>query len=137
LREDIKSVEVNGYDMAYQEAGSGPHIVLVHGALTDYRIWNTLVPAFAKRFHVIAVSLRHYYPEKWDGTGNDFSFEQHADDVASLIKKLNLGDVAQQGPGVRFRGWSGHGAGEIPISAKTLWTDRQLPQIVVDRGFSP
>ena len=93
LPEGIKSAEVNGYDMAYQEAGSGPHIVLVHGALADYRIWNTLVPAFAKRFHVIAVSLRHYYPEKWDGTGNDFTFEQHADDVAALIKKLNLGPV--------------------------------------------
>jgi hypothetical protein len=35
LPEGIKSAEVNGYDMAYQEAGSGPHIVLVHGALTD------------------------------------------------------------------------------------------------------
>jgi pimeloyl-ACP methyl ester carboxylesterase len=93
LPEGIKSVEVNGYDMAYQEAGSGPHVVLVHGALTDYRIWATLVPSFAKRFHVIAVSLRHYYPEKWDGAGNDFSFEQHADDVAALIKKLNLGQV--------------------------------------------
>jgi len=75
LPEGIKSAEVNGYDMAYQEAGSGPHIVLVHGALTDYRIWNTLVPAFAKRFHVIAVSLRHYYPEKWDGTGKPSNHE--------------------------------------------------------------
>ncbi|WP_426536624.1 alpha/beta fold hydrolase [Bradyrhizobium sp. McL0615] len=93
LPEGIKSVEVNGYDIAYQEAGSGPNMVLVHGALTDYRIWTTIVPAFAKRFHVIAVSLRHYYPEKWDGTGNDFSFEQHADDVAALIWKLNLGQV--------------------------------------------
>ncbi len=72
LPEGIKSAEVNGYDMAYQEAGSGPIIVLVHGSLADYRIWNALVPAFAKRFHVIAVSLRHYYPEKWDGSGNDF-----------------------------------------------------------------
>src|SRR5689334_13222937 len=91
--EGIKSVEVNGYDIAYQEAGSGPNIVLVHGALTDYRIWNTLVPKFAERFHVVAMSLRHYYPEKWDGAGNDFTFEQHADDVAALIKKLNLGQV--------------------------------------------
>ena len=93
LPEGIKSVEVNGYEMAYQEAGSGAPIVLVHGALSDYRIWTTIVPSFAKRFHVIAVSLRHYYPEKWDGAGNDFSFEQHADDIAALIKQLNLGQV--------------------------------------------
>jgi pimeloyl-ACP methyl ester carboxylesterase len=89
LPEGIKAVEVNGYDMAYQDSGSGAPLVLVHGA----RIWNTIVPELARRFHVIAVSLRHYYPEKWDGKGSDFSYEQHAEDVAALIKKLNLGKV--------------------------------------------
>ena len=91
LPEGAKSVEVNGYDMAYQETGSGTPLVLVHGALTDYRYWYLLVPEFAKNYRVIAVALRHYYPEKWDGNGNDFSYEQHAADVAALIKKLNLG----------------------------------------------
>jgi esterase len=89
----LKSVEVNGYDMAYQEAGSGAPLVLVHGALVDYRYWSEQVPKFAKNYRVIAVSLRHYYPEKWDGKGDDFSYEQHAADVAALIKKLNLGKV--------------------------------------------
>ena len=42
---------------------------------------------------MVAVSLRHFYPERWDGTGTDFSIEQHAEDVAALIKKLNLGKV--------------------------------------------
>ena len=93
LPEGIKSTEVNGYEMAYQEAGSGAPVVLVHGALTDYRIWVNVGPELAKRFRVITVSLRHYYPEKWDGEGNDFTYEQHAADVAALIKKLNLGKV--------------------------------------------
>jgi hypothetical protein len=93
LPEGVKSIEVNGYDMAYQETGSGSPLVLVHGALTDYRYWYLLVPEFAKNYRVIAVSLRHYYPEKWDGNGADFSYEQHAADVADFIKKLNLGKV--------------------------------------------
>jgi esterase len=93
LPEGVKSVEVNGYDMAYQEVGSGPPLVLVHGAMTDYRYWYMLVPEFAKNYRVIAVSLRHYYPEKWDGKGDDFSYEQHAADVAALIRKLDLGKV--------------------------------------------
>lgn len=93
LPDGVKSVEVNGYDMAYQEAGSGAPLVLVHGAFGDYRYWSRQVPEFAKNYHVIAVSLRHYYPEKWDGKGDDFSFEQHAADVAALIKKLDLGKV--------------------------------------------
>jgi hypothetical protein len=40
----VRSIEVNGYDMAYQEAGSGMPIVLVHGTLNDYRVWLEQVP---------------------------------------------------------------------------------------------
>jgi len=93
IPEGIKTVEVNGYDMAYQEAGSGTPLVLVHGSLSDYRIWETQVPEFSKGYRTIAVSLRHYYPEKWSGIGDDFSIAQHASDVAALIKNLNLGKV--------------------------------------------
>jgi hypothetical protein len=93
LPEGVKSVEVNGYDMAYQETGSGTPLVLVHGSLSDYRYWYLLVPQFTKNYRVIAVSLRHYYPEKWDGTGADFSYEQHAADVSAFVKKLDLGKV--------------------------------------------
>jgi pimeloyl-ACP methyl ester carboxylesterase len=93
LPEGIESVEVNGYDMAYQETGFGVPIVLVHGALNDYRVWYAQVPEFSKKYRVVAVSLRHYYPEKWDGRGDDFRISQHASDVANFIKKLNLGKV--------------------------------------------
>jgi len=93
IPEGIKTVEVNGYHMAYQEAGSGTAVVFVHGSLADYRTWDTQVPEFSKTYRTIAVSLRHYYPEKWNGVGDDFSVAQHASDVAALIKKLNLGKV--------------------------------------------
>lgn len=93
LPDGVKSIEVNGYDMAFQESGSGTPLVLVHGSLGDYRGWDTQLSEFAKKYHVIAVSLRHCYPEKWDGHGGDFSIEQHVSDVAALISKLNLGQV--------------------------------------------
>jgi esterase len=93
IPEGIKTVDVNGYHMAYQEAGSGTAVVFVHGSLADYRTWDTQVADFSKNYRVIAVSLRHYYPEKWNGVGDDFSVAQHASDVAALIKKLKLGKV--------------------------------------------
>lgn len=93
IPDGIKTIEVNGYDMAYQETGSGITLVLVHGSLTDYRTWNAQVQDFSKAYCTISVSLRHYYPEKWDGIGDDFSIIQHASDVATLIKNLNLGKV--------------------------------------------
>jgi pimeloyl-ACP methyl ester carboxylesterase len=79
--------------MAYRDAGEGTPIVLVHGSTNDYRIWNAQFSVFSASYRVVTVSLRHFYPELWDGTGTDFSIEQHAQDVAALIKKLNLGKV--------------------------------------------
>jgi len=93
IPEGIKTVEVNGYPMAYQETGSGIPIVLLHATTQDYRTWDTLIPDISKAYRTIAVSLRHYYPEKWDGVGNDFTVDQHASDIAAMIKKLNLGKV--------------------------------------------
>ena len=93
IPDGIKTIEVNGYDMAYQENGSGIPLVLIHGALSDYRTWETQVPDFSKAYRTIAVSLRHHYPEKWNGIGDDYSVAQHAEDVAAMIKKLNLGKV--------------------------------------------
>jgi triacylglycerol esterase/lipase EstA (alpha/beta hydrolase family) len=84
---------VNGYPMSYRTAGVGTPIVLVHGSTVDYRAWNGQFDKFAENHKVVAVSLRHVYPEKWTGEGNDFSIEQHARDVAALIKKLGLGKV--------------------------------------------
>ena len=78
---DVKWIEVNGYPMAYQDSGAGAPLVLVHGALCDYRLWPIQLEAFSKEHRVLNVSLRHYFPEVWDGTGNDFSFTQHAHDV--------------------------------------------------------
>ncbi|MET4280126.1 MULTISPECIES: alpha/beta hydrolase [unclassified Bradyrhizobium] len=90
---ELKWEAINGYPMAYREAGEGTPIVLVHGSTSDYRIWNAQFGAFSVAHRVIAVSLRHFYPERWDGSGTDFSIEQHAQDIATLINKLNLGKV--------------------------------------------
>lgn len=93
LPEGIKSVTVNGYPMAYREDGGGTPLILVHGSLNDYRYWNSQIRVFAEQYHVFVVSLRHYFPERWNGEGDDFSIAQHADDLAEFIRKLNLGPV--------------------------------------------
>ena len=90
---DVKWIGVNGYPMAYQDHGSGVPLVLVHGSFCDYRVWPDQIESFSKKHRVINVSLRHYFPEIWDGVGNDFSFAQQADDVGAFIQKLRLGKV--------------------------------------------
>ena len=89
----VKTLPVNGYPMAYFERGSGSTVVLVHGALNDYRYWMPQISSLSPRYRIIAVSLRHYYPERWDGKGDDFSLKMHAEDVAAFIERLGAGPV--------------------------------------------
>jgi pimeloyl-ACP methyl ester carboxylesterase len=89
----VKSIQVNGYDMAYLEQGTGQPVVLVHGAMSDFRYFSGVMNPLAAKYRVIAVSLRHYYPERWDGKGGSFSLRQHVADVAAFIQALKAGPV--------------------------------------------
>jgi pimeloyl-ACP methyl ester carboxylesterase len=89
----VKTLPVNGYDMAYVEKGNGRPVILVHGAINDYRVWAAQMEPLSQSNRAIAVSLRHYFPERWDGKGGSFSMQQHAADLISFIKALNVGPV--------------------------------------------
>jgi pimeloyl-ACP methyl ester carboxylesterase len=89
----VKTLQANDYNMAYVESGSGRPLVMVHGALNDYRYWAAQMEPLSQRNRVIAVSLRHYFPERWDGKGGSFSAKQHVADLISFIKALNAGPI--------------------------------------------
>jgi esterase len=89
----VKTLEVNGYPMAFLEGGTGESVVLVHGGGTDYRYWRRQVESPPRGFRLIAISLRHYYPERWDGKGDKFSVRQHAEDLVTFIDGLKVGPV--------------------------------------------
>jgi len=50
----IKQVEIYGQKIYYQEAGSGPDVILLHGLGGDRGAWSFTVPALAARYHVYA-----------------------------------------------------------------------------------
>lgn len=83
----VKTLPVNGYPMAYVERGSGPTVVLVHGAINDYRYWTPQLESLSPRFRLVSISLRHYYPEPWNGDG-EFSLKLHAEDLAAFIERF-------------------------------------------------
>ena len=93
----MQTLHVNGYDMAYLDVGEGPPLVCVHGSLCDFRTWGAVIGPLSTRHRVIAVSLRHFFPEHWDGVGNTYSIAQHIDDVIAFIEKLNAGPVDLMG----------------------------------------
>jgi pimeloyl-ACP methyl ester carboxylesterase len=93
----MQTLHVNGYDMAYLEVGQGPPLLCVHGSLCDFRIWSAVLGPLTQRHRVIAVSLRHFFPEHWDGVGDTYSIVQHVADVIAFIEQLDTGPVDLMG----------------------------------------
>jgi pimeloyl-ACP methyl ester carboxylesterase len=93
IPEGVRTVEVNGYPLAYAEAGTGAPVVFIHGAWVDFRLFKPQSAALSERHRLILVSLRHHYPEIWDGKGETTSPTRHAADVAGMIRALGLGKV--------------------------------------------
>ena len=84
----MQTLHVNGYDMAYLEVGRGPPLVCVHGTLGDFRTWSAVMGPLSKSYRVISVSLRHFFPEHWDGIGSDYKMSQHVADVIAFIEQI-------------------------------------------------
>jgi pimeloyl-ACP methyl ester carboxylesterase len=93
----MQSLPINGYDMAYLDVGEGPPLLCVHGSLCDFRIWFCVLGALTINHRVIAVSLRHFFPEAWDGRGDTYSIAQHVADMIAFIEALNIGPVDLMG----------------------------------------
>jgi esterase len=93
----MKTLRVNDYDMAYLDLGSTdsdrPPLVCVHGSLNDFRAWVPVMGPLSAGRRLITPSLRHYFPEHWDGQGGAFRMAQHVDDTIAFIETLNFGPV--------------------------------------------
>jgi pimeloyl-ACP methyl ester carboxylesterase len=88
-----KTINVDGLDIFYREAGSKtmPTLLLLHGFPTSSQMFRNLIPALADRYHVVAPD----YP----GFGNssmpavtefDYSFDNLAKVVDRFTQKLGL-----------------------------------------------
>src|SRR5690349_1055763 len=70
----------------YDEQGSGPPVVLIHGGAVDSRFFKDNIPALTDAFRVIAVDLwGHGRSPDRDGP---FSLASFSDDVAAVIEQV-------------------------------------------------
>lgn len=81
--------DVNGLHMYYEIYGQGNPLVLLHGGgSTIQSSFEKVIPLFAKDRKVIAVELQAH--GRTSDRNADLTFEQDADDVAALLKNLNI-----------------------------------------------
>ncbi len=93
----MQTLSVAGYEMAYLEVGRGRPLVCVHGTLGDFRTWSAVLGPLSRHHRVIAVSLRHFFPEHWDGVGDDYLMVQHVSDLIGFLERLDQGPVDLMG----------------------------------------
>lgn len=84
-----KYATVNGLKMYYEIHGTGSPLVLIHGGgSTLHTTFGRIIPYLAKTHQVIAVELQaHGHSGDRDAPE---TFQQDADDVAALLKHLNI-----------------------------------------------
>ncbi|SEJ85638.1 Pimeloyl-ACP methyl ester carboxylesterase [Dyadobacter sp. SG02] len=101
---------VNGIKMYYQIHGSGKPVVLIHGGgSTIETTFGRVIPLLARHRKVIAVELQAH--GRTSDRDADESFEQDADDVAVLLKKLGIGKAD-------FFGFSNGGTTTLQIAIR-------------------
>jgi len=84
----VLEVEVGGIRIAYERAGSGPPLLLLHGFVGDSREWRRQIDGLSDEFTVVA----------WDAPGagrsedppTSFRMADYADCLAELIGALGL-----------------------------------------------
>lgn len=80
---------VNGIKMYYEIYGVGKPLVLIHGGGSTIQTnFGKLIPLLAKDRKIIAVELQAH--GRTSDRKTDLTFEQDADDVAALLKNLNI-----------------------------------------------
>ncbi len=80
---------VNGLSMYYEIHGTGKPLVLLHGGgSTIQTTFGNILPFLAKNRQVIAVELQSH--GRTADIDRDLSFKHDADDVAALLKHLNI-----------------------------------------------
>lgn len=93
----IKQVSIDGTKVMYQEQGQGRPVVFVHGAITDYRVWDSQREAVAAHNRFIAVTMRYFGTEPWSDEGAKYSMKTHSDDLIAFLQHLNAGPVDMVG----------------------------------------
>lgn len=102
--------DMNGLKMYYEIYGQGKPIVLIHGGGSTIQTnFEKLIPLLSKNRKVIALELQAH--GRTNDRNTDLTFEQDADDVATLLKNLNI-DKAD------FFGFSNGGTTTLQIAIR-------------------
>ena len=89
----MTTLSINGEDFTLARQGSGTTIVLVHGAVGDWRTWESQLSRLSAAHEVVAFSRRGHYPATHITPGTIYTVESHARDLIGLIQSVGTPPV--------------------------------------------
>lgn len=113
---------LHGIAIGYDDAGSGPALVLVHGHPFDRSMWRPQVEHFSQRgWRVIAPDLRGYGDST--AVADEIPFETFARDIAALLDQLAAGPIVLAGLSM---------GGQIAMDFYRLFSERVRGLVLAD-----
>ncbi len=113
-------IEAAGWTFAVHIAGSGRPVVLLHGLLTDSRVWQPLVAALGDRYLTVAVDAPGHGatpPRR-----GPFTLEEEADSLVALLDAAGI-----TGPAA----WVGHSMGGMKAMRVALAHPERVAALVL------
>lgn len=91
----MPQARIGDLDMRYEEAGSGPPLLLLHGLGASLEDWEFQMPEFSRHYRVVAPDLRGFGRSP-RGT-RPFTIAQCVQDVLGLLERLGVRECALVG----------------------------------------
>ncbi len=85
----MPTANVNGVSLEYRETGTGEPVVLVHGGISDYRIWQVQREALGHNYRAISYSCRYHWPNAPASPEAEQPVDEHVDDLIALVTELD------------------------------------------------
>ena len=118
----IKTLNVSGGTISYEEGGEGPAVVLLHEGIADRRMWNREFPLLARDHHVARYDLRGYGAST--PATSKFSPVQ---DLVALLDRLGAPRPLIVGPSM---------GGKIALDLALAHPDRVGSLLLIAPGYS-
>jgi len=132
-------VAAGGVELAVDDRGSGPAVVLVHGAASARSVWDEVLAALGDDVRIVSYDRRAYgassAPEPYTGT----TVGEQADDLAEVLQSLEvsgavlighaLGAMIALELAMRFPKLV---SGAVLIEPPVLWLSPRGPEVVGD-----
>src|SRR3954465_15470231 len=77
----------DGVTIAYEDAGSGPPVVFVHGVTDDRQIWDGTVDRLADNHRCVRLDLRGHGES---GDASDYAAFSMAADITAVVEATGL-----------------------------------------------